>query len=505
MIPIPVQRGLVGTAAVLAALWVGYHGAGTGWVLPVLLVGAGTFIITQRAVAVSGETLLISLLCFGYIVGNRGFAHLNLGGIFIGEWLMAASAGLVLLHIPHYRRLPVRLDAMGWWVVAFIGIGFVRLLPDLRTYGIVAIRDFATVYYALFFLLAQPMARHEGSRSFFQSTLHLAFALLPIGYLLFKAAEPFLMRHVTLGGIPLIFYKGDQVAAFLGLGSLYFTFRYWRTRSVLALVLAALLLLLMLHATMRAAILAYACASMVAVAGGYWRLLRLQALTCALGIVLALGYTFTSGEPLAQSRLYGLYEHIISVADVHDSFHYRNAEAASSGDNNRYRLVWWGTILEETLQDAPITGLGFGTDLAAPFLDAYYGGDVEDFSVRSPHSILVTIASRLGLLGALLMAALVTLMLRRTLRVVQLARAGCDAAEALFYWCASWMLFVTASFGVVIEGPMGAIVFWTLLSLAWESSGRLLEQDTPGENAPATEDSTAQHPPPPVPDSCPNT
>jgi hypothetical protein len=33
-------------------------------------------------------------------------------------------------------------------------------------------------------------------------------------------------------------------------------------------------------------------------------------------------------------------------------------------------------------------------------------------------------------------------------------------------WCAAWVLLICAAFGVVLEGPMGAVVFWTILGLA---------------------------------------
>ena len=38
--------------------------------------------------------------------------------------------------------------------------------------------------------------------------------------------------------------------------------------------------------------------------------------------------------------------------------------------------------------------------------------------------------------------------------------------DSLVYWCMVWGIFGSACFGVVLEGPMGAIVFWTLLGMA---------------------------------------
>jgi hypothetical protein len=52
-------------------------------------------------------------------------------------------------------------------------------------------------------------------------------------------------------------------------------------------------------------------------------------------------------------------------------------------------------------------------------------------------------------------------MLVRTLRSVRSTDAGTAGL-----WCAAWVILVSACFGVVLEGPMGAVVFWTILGLA---------------------------------------
>jgi len=33
-------------------------------------------------------------------------------------------------------------------------------------------------------------------------------------------------------------------------------------------------------------------------------------------------------------------------------------------------------------------------------------------------------------------------------------------------WCAAWVILVSACFGAVLEGPMGAVIFWSALGLA---------------------------------------
>ena len=67
----------------------------------------------------------------------------------------------------------------------------------------------------------------------------------------------------------------------------------------------------------------------------------------------------------------------------------------------------------------------------------------------------------MGVIGLIPFLMLVATMIRRTRRA---ARLGPSSETAL--WCAAWIILVSACFGVVLEGPMGAVVFWTLLGLA---------------------------------------
>ena len=105
-------------------------------------------------------------------------------------------------------------------------------------------------------------------------------------------------------------------------------------------------------------------------------------------------------------------------------------------------------------------GLGFGHDLARNFLQEYYAESQDDFTARSPHSILVTLFARTGVVGFTAFLIVIGLMIRRTWRERR------TESEAFSAWCASWVILTSACFGVVLEGPMGAIPFWILVGLA---------------------------------------
>jgi hypothetical protein len=79
----------------------------------------------------------------------------------------------------------------------------------------------------------------------------------------------------------------------------------------------------------------------------------------------------------------------------------------------------------------------------------------------------VTILGRLGLVGLLIFLGFLGLLATRTWRVVRDPES--DATQVA-QWIALWPIIVSACFGVVLEGPMGAVLFWTLLGIAVQES-----------------------------------
>ena len=142
---------------------------------------------------------------------------------------------------------------------------------------------------------------------------------------------------------------------------------------------------------------------------------------------------------------------------------YLSTDVEYKGDNNRFRLIWWRTIIDETIDGDPWFGLGFGHDLAAGFVRRYYPDSDEEFSARSPHCIFITLFGRTGVIGLLAFLAIVAAMTRRTWAVLRAPH--CDE-DLVTLWLAPWIVLISACFGVVLEGPMGAVVFWTTLGMA---------------------------------------
>jgi O-antigen ligase len=177
-----------------------------------------------------------------------------------------------------------------------------------------------------------------------------------------------------------------------------------------------------------------------------------------------------------QTPLHRIYERVASIVDPLGQRTYQTDDAFK-GDNNVFRMVWWRAAVTETLETNRWFGLGFGHDLAARFVQQYLPESTEDFTARSPHNVLITVFSRMGLAGLALFLCVVGAMTTRTWRALHDPERIYTSGAA---WCSAWVLLLCAGFGVVLEGPMGAVVFWTLLGLA---NATLRDEATPEENA----------------------
>ena len=115
-------------------------------------------------------------------------------------------------------------------------------------------------------------------------------------------------------------------------------------------------------------------------------------------------------------------------------------------------------------------GAGFGTDLTAP-LESQFGVQTDDRGrpVRSPHNILVTLFARTGVVGLGLWLAFQGTWFARIFHALRHARAvGLDDEADLLLWLAGYVLLVlvSATLGVVLEGPYGAIPYFLLVGMS---------------------------------------
>lgn len=492
------QRRLLVAAALLLAVIMGWQLAHRDFLLPGLLFALGLPLLAGRLSGIPAAPFFGGLLLAGYLIGNRGFAQLGIPGfpLLPGEAVLGFGVLLALWQGAAVRARLIRPDALNLLLLTWIVLCTLRLPQDVRAQGFVAVRDFALVYYALFFFLARWWAETEPARRHLSRCLTLGFALGPPVALAFDL-WPEVFARFTVAGVPLIFVKGDVAAAFMAAGACWFARRFVVRSDLFSAAAAAACAASAAFSNSRAALVALVVGAGAVLALRERRIARLLLLGGGLAAgALALEAAWPR-EPGRESRLFRLYESARTVADFGGTRTPDTADLGDKPDNNRFRLIWWEAVVDQTSAEAPWFGLGFGHDLAAQFVRRYYPDSADDFNTRSPHNFLVTLYGRTGALGLLLFAAILAACVRETWRA---SRRHPDTG-AVACWLAPGMIFIAACFGVVLEGPMGAVVFWTLLGLAHHTATETVaaapdstaEEATPGPTGaiPAAPPSTA--------------
>jgi O-antigen ligase len=458
-------------AASALAAWVGVTLANEEHFLATLCAAVAVWAVLAWTRGPLAEAWLLGFLFFGYIIGNRGFAQISpVPGlpVFFSELGLAAALVLVVLRGTLRRTLPVRRDWLNGLLLLWLALGCGRILADVRAYGFVALRDFAMVYYLLYFFVTQGLAAHLPSRGVLRAALVVTFTALPLTGLLGTLFPDFFLTNLLISGVPVIFYKGDLLATFLFTGFVLLVpdeDRRWNEngwRWLAALVSLVLGLSLLSRSSLLGLLVAIGWLAW----SGRWRPARVLAAVCVAGLLSVTVYSLLQKKDFTQTKVYAVYEAVVSITDYSGTGNYRSEMSGDKGDNNRFRLVWWKNVAQETLANSPVLGLGFGADLAKGFLLEYYPTADVDFTARSPHNIFMTTLGRMGLAGASVLLCIYWVQARNTARVARAARTDPTRRDAMTLQAAVWVLMVSACLGVVLEGPMGAIPFWIMLGLA---------------------------------------
>ncbi|OHE77464.1 MAG: hypothetical protein A3G75_08205, partial [Verrucomicrobia bacterium RIFCSPLOWO2_12_FULL_64_8] len=451
----------------LAAIWLGWQIADGAYGLPALAAVIGLAAALVRITRLPADVILLGLLLLGYIVGNRGFAQLIIPvmgfPLLPAELGLAVGAGWLAVQSALARALPVRRDFLNWILLLWLVLGTARVLLDVPRFGFLAIRDYAMVYYAAFFFLAQYYAAEVRARNYLVGCIALAVTVLLPVYLLQEQFPLFFYTVLTVRGVPLIALKGDLAMTFLAAGAVVlFHFTSVRQRPW-GWPLATALFLIAMMSNSRATLVGCVVTMGWLVLARRWLFPTIQASVAAVTLAVITMLAFSGVSRWAEARLGVQYDRLASIVDFSGTRDYGSDEILDKGDNNRFRLIWWYTVATETWAAGPVFGLGFGYDLAKKFVRTYNPEMGDDFSARSPHSFVVTTFGRMGATGLGLVLALVGAMAVKTWRSLRDKMAD---PVVVGLWCAVWIIFTSSCFGVVLEGPMGAVVFWTILGLA---------------------------------------
>jgi len=427
-----------------------------------------------------GRVFAIGLVVIlaGYAFLGRGFAyiHLPIGiPLYVGEMVL----GIGLLMAVSSRRLPCGMFSSlpGGLLLCFWILAAVRTAFSLGDHGLMAIRDAAIWYYGIFAFLVYVIA---GGRGWIVGLLR--FYARPARYFVFWMPAAFLLYRFALSAIPrapgsdvpLLSSKGDMKVHLAGVVAFFVLFGRHS-----ALIKAARPSVLWYGAAFGGAIffmgrgsfLAFACAMLVLFVlvseAKRWQLVASVALAVVLLALLNPAITLPSGHTFSLETTSGLVKSIFTSTQ----------DPAYREGSKRWRLRWWRRIADETFGGPYFwTGKGFGENLA----DAHGFQVFADRSLRSPHNGHMTILARMGVPGFLLWISLQLSLGWRFFSGWKRARAGGDKllqgvlAWVLCFWTAA---LVNASFDVYLEGPQGAIWFWSVVGLGFVAAEQPVVQD----------------------------
>ncbi len=465
--------------------WLGIAGVGSslsvavGIVLsPLLTIGAALGLVALGNALLYASRLqrfwlkTLALLILGYVFLGRGFAHVGIPPLYLGELVLTLGllAGLVGGGVGSFPHSPVP-----WLLVAFALHGASRTLPYIDTYQMVAFRDGVTWGYGLFALLVFAFLSRSQS---VLSVPKLYGQLLP--WLLFWL--PFVILFQTVVGDYLPTLWGSTaalvdleppdiavqlvgIASFLALG-LHVLYRQKSDRAAWlkewAWWAAWLLAALMVSSDQRTALLTIATGVGLVLMFQPMRIAKYgrAALLCSILIASLLLFNVEintgvhgNGRKVSAEQIITNIKAIIGDTEGNEG----NLEGS-----RQWRLDWWSYIIDYTFYGQYFwTGKGYGVNLAE--VDGFQFDPTN--RLRSPHNAHMTVLARSGVPGLALWVLLQSTFAASLIAAYFRARRSRQEMWArldlwiLSYWAA---FMVSMSFEVSIESPHSAIPFWSL-------------------------------------------
>jgi O-antigen ligase/polysaccharide polymerase Wzy-like membrane protein len=409
----------------------------------------------------------LGVLLAGYAFADRGFAHVGVAPIYLGELVLGlgvvAAVRARTWLVAGASAFPVALIAI------FMAWGVLGTLPNIPVYGVDALRDAVLWGYATFtFLIFVLLRPHQLERvpDWYSSMIPLFLVWVPAVTLASYAIEmPTLPGGSPGGSVEIVSLKFSDVGVHLaGIGA-FLLLGLHRTSIIRQPVLRAATLPLYLGSLALVAIasrggsLAAACAipalALTRPSRGW--------LVGALGATVLIG-TFAIGDPLAGVE-FGEGQRSLSVTQLGQNLSsiIGNPSPSALEGTETARLEWWRAIVNYTIFGTYFwTGKGFGVNLG---IDDGMLTSPDD-PARDPHNSHMTVLARMGVPGlAIWVAFLVAFAIVISRAFLDARRAGDHHRAGLFGWVLLYWLamLVNTSFDPYLESPMGGVWFWCLV------------------------------------------
>lgn len=428
----------------------------------------------------SGRPTLVSgVLAVAYLFAlGRWGSYLGVGPAYITDALVLAS--ILNLVIRRYRRNERKRTIASFVPMLLIIYVGLRALTSVQFVGsAVWFRDVAPYGYAILTLVAAGSVAGarllERNRTFdalcWALWIHLAWLSAS---LVFDLPDRMPVVPGSGGAATVFGPRADIDVAILGITAATAVYRMnlGKMRPGYGWAICAACLVCAMQFQTRAGLLSVLACAVVVVGFSYYRSAessrrRLSMVLVLIAVALAVAFALPRTDP--GSRL-------LDTVGVIDG---TGSDGVARGQGTQAaRLKTWNRVISWSSSDAMGTtvGRGFGVDILASSgaLRWLEGSRYEN--VRSPHNWFVGSYARLGILGLLLLAALLVVSLRRALRM----RAVWHEDHLLFMALLTVVAILpVATLGVVLEAPFGAVPFyWSIgvLLAVTPEAGRVLER-----------------------------
>jgi hypothetical protein len=443
---------------------------------------AAALVAGCRIVRMSPVALAALLVLAGYLIFNRSFAdlHLTLGPlpVYVGEILLLVSLPWVLAHGIQDQRLvhhPMVLALAAW-----VAYGAGRLLAGGLDYGVDALRDSAIWYYGLFTIVGYVLWRtvRRSAWIWFLVPVFLIQAVVT-AIATFTGALSLPLPGYDLSTAPTV-DRADVMAVNLIGGATFFllalrTARLQALRVLIAMLQLGLVPLLQVRAATMGVI------AVLAMLGVQRRWSTLAAIVAVPVVGL---FLLAAVNPDVHSLRGDLTPKSVvdrQLSTIPLVFEGGATNADPLTDTAAWRVYWWNALYAQTTSTTTSTlfGLGFG-----PNLIDYVGYNQANPNtpLRSPHNVLMTVFSRTGIVGLVLWLSFLAIWLRSVWVGLRAGRRRGDQVRVdWLLWMVTYavVIFVAALFGVVLEGPYGAIPFYLIVGMALGLAEELVKLDQP--------------------------
>jgi hypothetical protein len=408
---------------------------------------------------------LLSGVLLGYAMLGKGFAYLGLPPLYIGE--IAFLTGIVIFWRTRSAtavlttRPAILLAATMAWVL-------LRTLPFMDAYGFDALRDSVIVMYGGFSFIVLALLLEDGRRvntvlRYYGTFLSIYVPTTPYIFLACRYMGDSLPKMPGTNVPVLQVYPTDLAVHLAGAAVFVLVgFRKVTPFWLVSLVASMVMVAAVSRGPMLAEVLPITFATLIL---GKWRQLGLSLITSA--IVFSMAYAF---EPVLFDYVAARSsdERPISTRQVVDNVLSIAGGGGEQTEGTReWRLEWWNMIITNTVFGPNFwTGRGFGLNIA--LADGFSNWTRRSLGppLRSPHNVQMTMLARGGVPGVALWFGVIVSWLGMIMQAVRTARRrgqGEWAGLFLFLGCYVGSIVINARFDPVLEGPVQAVWFWSLI------------------------------------------